>query len=253
MPAFYQKVQNKKMVFWCADDKRLSSLSLEGTSYGFSCLADLKIEKVSYLGWKTVFTLKWNGLIYSDIELPLIGAHSVLNATAVFGLCLQMGLNESDIREAFKCFLGVKRRVEKKGEVENVAVYDDYGHHPTEISATLQSIKIASEGRRVVVAFQPHRFTRTRDCFFDFAPALQKADVVVITDVYSAGELPIESIDSQSLCNTFLEQKGSFYYASRNDLVEKLLEVIKAGDVVVTMGAGDITQVGPHLLDRLAF
>jgi UDP-N-acetylmuramate--alanine ligase len=248
---FYQNVQNKDLFFWCADDKRLNSLSLHGTSYGFSSSAMLQIEKVSYRGWKSFFTLRWGDKVYTDIEIPLIGPHNVLNCTAIFGLCLQLGFGEVGIREAFKAFIGVKRRVEKKGEEKSVTVYDDYGHHPTEILTTLKSLKKASEGRRVVVAFQPHRFTRTRDCFNEFAPALQQADVVVLTDVYSAGESPIEAINSKTLHNTFLDNVGLSCYVPKQELLEKLLNIVEPGDVVVTMGAGDITELGPQLLDLL--
>ena len=249
---FYQKVQNKDLLFWCADDKRLSSLKLEGNGYGFSAKADLKIEldKVSYLGWQTVFTFSFKGKVYKDVESPLIGVHNVLNAAAVFGLCLQTGLEESAIREALKQFQGVKRRMEKKGEAQNIAVYDDYGHHPTEIATTLEAVKRASNGRRLVVAFQPHRFSRVKDCFHEFAPALQRADLIVLTDIYSAGESPIDQIDSQRLYETF---KGSptSHYIPKENLLKGLLELVKPGDVVVSMGAGDITQIGPQLLARL--
>ena len=183
---FYKKTENKDLLFWCADDARLSSLKLEGHSYGFSDKADLKIEKVLYLGWQTFFTFRFKGKEYKDVESPLIGAHNVLNAAAVFGLCLQIGLEELAIREALKQFQGAKRRMEKKGEAQSITVYDDYGHHPTEISTTLDAVKQASKGRRIVVAFQPHRFSRVKDCFEEFAPALRKADLIVLTDIYSA-------------------------------------------------------------------
>ncbi len=248
---FYEKVQNKDLLFWCADDERLVSLNLKGTGYGFSEKADLRIEKVEYLGWKSVFNLKWNGKEYLGLEIPMIGAHSVLNATAVIGLCLKLGFEEGKIKEGLSRFSGVQRRVEKKGEAEGITVYDDYGHHPTEIASTLQAIKKACEGSRIIVVFQPHRYTRTRDCFMDFAPALQKADVVVLTDIYSAGESAIEHVDSGRLLDTF-EKQHSSYYIPQKDLLDKVLGLIKPGDVLVSMGAGDITKIGPQILERLS-
>jgi len=247
---FYQKTQNKDLLFWCADDRRLSSLKLDGNSYGFSDKADLKIQKAAYLGWQTIFTFSFKGKVYAKVESPLIGAHNVLNAAAVFGLCLLIGLEEQAIREALKEFQGVKRRMEKKGEVQNIAVYDDYGHHPTEIAATLDAVKRASKGRRIVVAFQPHRFSRVKDCFDEFAPALQKADLIVLTDIYGAGEAPIDRIDSQRLYETF-HGDVSAHYVPKENLLKGLLDLVKPGDVVVSMGAGDITQIGPQLLARL--
>jgi UDP-N-acetylmuramate--alanine ligase len=247
---FYNKIENKDLLFWCADDSRLSSLQLDGNSYGFSDKSDLKIEKVTYLGWQTIFTFSFKGKVYEDVESPLIGAHNALNAAAVFGLCLEVGLDEQAIRESLKQFLGVKRRMEKKGEVQNIAVYDDYGHHPTEIATTLDAVKRASKGRRIVVAFQPHRFSRVKDCFYEFAPALQRADLVVLTDIYSAGETPIDHIDSQRLYETF-HGDVSAHYVPKEHLLKGLLDLVKPGDVVVSMGAGDITQIGPQLLAKL--
>lgn len=249
---FCQKVRNPDLLFWCRDDRRLSSLSLKGHSYGFSSSADLKIEDPVYGGWKSTFSFSWKGKRIERVEIPMIGAHSVLNAAAVFGLCLCLGIEEGKIREALKSFSGVKRRVEKKGEARGISFYDDYGHHPTEIAATLQAVKTASEDQRVVVAFQPHRFTRTRDCFHEFAPALGKADLVVLTDVYSAGEPKIEGVSSEALLETFQEEeKEKAVYIPKEDLLEKLLALLKPGDVVVSMGAGDITNLGPELLKRI--
>lgn len=249
---FYQKVEQKEFLFWCADDERLASLDLEGVSYGFSNVADLKIEEAFYLGWKSSFTLSWKGKRYEGIEIPLIGAHNVLNATAVFGLCIQIGLEETQIRQAFSQFLGVKRRAEKKGEASGVAIYDDYAHHPVEIGATLTALHKASQGRRVVVLFQPHRFTRTKDCFEEFAPALQNADFIVLTDVYGAGEEPIDQINSENLFKTLVKLNSSnSCYIPKENLLEEVLQLIKPEDVVVTMGAGDITQLGPKLLAKL--
>lgn len=248
--SFYEKIQNKELAFWCKDDTRLSSLNLEGPSYGFSEGADFQITKASYQGWKSVFTLKSGDLTWEDFEIPMIGAHSVLNATAVIALCLKLGFDSLQVREALKLFKGVKRRVEKKGEFDGITLYDDYGHHPTEITATLKALKTASPGRRVVVAFQPHRYSRTRDCFGEFAPALETADLVILTDIYSAGESPIDGISSLSLSETF-EKKDKSCYVPKQDLLKKLLEVLKPGDVFVSMGAGDITQIGPQLLERL--
>lgn len=249
---FYQKIEHKEFVFWCADDQRLSSLNLEGFSYGFSDQASLKIEKAVHLGFNSIFSFSWKGKHYQEVEVPLIGTHNVLNAAAVFGLCLQIGLDEVAIRSAFKQFLGVKRRSEKKGESSGIVFYDDYAHHPVEIKATLSAFRKASEGKRLVVLFQPHRFTRTRDCFEEFAPALQEADYIVLTDVYSAGEDPIDQITSENLYKTLVQLNSSnACYVSKENLLEQCMLILKPGDVVVTMGAGDVTQIGPLLLSKL--
>ncbi|MBS0626685.1 MAG: UDP-N-acetylmuramate--L-alanine ligase, partial [Verrucomicrobia bacterium] len=249
---FSRKISCKDWFFWCADDGKLRSLSLGGISYGFSEKADLRIEKVTYLGWETLFSFRWKGRIYQDVKIPLIGMHNVLNASAVIGLCLQMGIEENDIFSALLTFSGALRRCEKKGEVEKIFIYDDYGHHPTEIYTTLKAMKIAGQGRRVVALFQPHRFTRTKDCFSSFGEAFSPADLVLLTDIYGAGEAPIEDITAENLYKEIVS-KGyeGCRYVPKEKIVEEALKIIKPGDIVVTMGAGDITKIGPILLKRL--
>ena len=250
---FYHRVSCKEWFFWCADDAKLASLSLEGVSYGFSPSADLHIEEAIYLGWKTRFSFRFKGLVYKDIEIPLIGVHNVLNASAVIGLCLQIGIEEDKIFSSLQTFLGAGRRCEKKGEQAGIVVYDDYGHHPTEIHTTLNAIRIAGQGRRVVALFQPHRFTRVKDCFSSFGPALLPADLVLITDIYGAGEIPIHGIDAKSLHEKIVSQgHTTCKYVPKENVLEEALACLKAGDIVVTMGAGDITKMGPLLLERLS-
>jgi UDP-N-acetylmuramate--alanine ligase len=249
---FEKKVERKDYLFWCADDPILRSLSFAGIAYGFSSQADLQIVNPRYRGWKSVFNIKWNGKEYKDIEVPLIGNHNVLNAAAVFGLCVQIGLSEEKIRYAFSLFQGVGRRAEKKGEYNSIEIYDDYAHHPTEIETTLQALRHACAGRRLVVLFQPHRYSRTKDCFDLFGPALKTADVLILTDVYAAGEAPIPSIDAAHLQNKINEQlKRETYYFPKDQIMEHLTKMISPGDVIVTMGAGDITQLGPKILQKL--
>jgi len=151
--------------------------------------------------------------------------------------------------EALASFAGVDRRFTVRGEAGGVLVVDDYGHHPTEIAATLGAARLF--GRRVVVAFQPHRFTRTRDLLKDFAPALRSADEVVLTDIYAAGEAPIDGITIERVLATF-PAGSAVTYLARNGLAESLLPRLRPGDLLLTLGAGDITQVGSEILGRLA-
>lgn len=250
---FGEKVSCKDLFFWCADDPHLASLGLQGISYGFSPKAGLRIENVEYLGWMTKFDFFWKNHTYHEVKIPLIGKHNVLNASAVIGLCLQIGLKPEEIFSALKSFSGAGRRCEKKGEVKGISIYDDYGHHPTEIKTTLQAIRTAGKGRRVVALFQPHRFSRTKDCFSCFGEALTPADVVLLTDVYSAGESPIEGIDAKSLVKE-IESQGFLMckYVPMEKIVEEAASCVQEGDIVISLGAGDITKVGPALLDRLS-
>jgi UDP-N-acetylmuramate--alanine ligase len=221
-------------LWWCRDDAILAHLNLPGKSYGFSPDADLQIIRWSQKGWNLTFDLK----NHAGIEIPLIGKHNVLNAAAVFGLCLELGLSETVIRDAFKSFKGVKRRMELKGDSCGITILDDYAHHPTEIKTTLEGLRTAAGERRVIAVFQPHRYTRFKDCWNGFLDAFESADAVFVTDVYAAGETPIEGITSQR----FIEE-----LKQRAVIVQDLQSFLRPHDVVVTLGAGDITYLGPEI------
>ncbi len=250
--AFYDKIENKNFCLWCADDLGLLGLSLQGVGYGFSSHAALRIVKGETYGWKSHFSLLWEGEEYTDITVSLIGQHNILNATAVFGLCMQIGIEKNVICQGLASFQGVGRRAEKKGSKKEIDVYDDYAHHPTEILATLRAMKQAIGKRRLVVLFQPHRYTRTRDCFSLFAPALREADFLVLTDIYAAGESLIETVTTENLYKEISSQREhDCLYIPREQLVEKTLRLLAPGDVLVSIGAGDVTLVGPEILMRL--
>lgn len=247
--SFATSVISKKDFFWCGDDDRLKALDLAGTSYGFDERNDLCIKNFMQQGWKSTFDLSLHGQEYGDVEIPLVGAHNVLNASAVFGLCLQLGLSEEKIRAAFLAFRGVGRRAELKVQYQGITILDDYAHHPAEIFATLRALKKAIGKRRLVVAFQPHRYTRTRDCFHEFATAFESADLLVITDIYAASEQPIAGVSASSLVQEIGRQNRSLlFYCSRKELAKFLAKKVCGDDLLVTMGAGDITYLGSELL-----
>lgn len=249
---FIEQVQSAEHFFWCQDDERLALLRLPGNSYGFSEKADLSIQNYQQKGWKNQFDFTFKERSYQEVEVPLIGAHNVLNAAAVFGVALQIGIPEEQIRTGLKSFKGVGRRAEEKGESNGVVIYDDYAHHPTEIVATLRAIKMAIGKRRLIVAFQPHRYTRTADCMDQYPEAFHSADLLILTDIYSAREEPIFGVTSEALLKKVQERSPvEVRYAARDKLEDYLTTVLKPTDVLVTMGAGDITKVGPELLKRL--
>ncbi len=250
---FFSLVDSSKHLFWCGDDEILTSLKPKGHSYGFGEKNALQICSFRQDGWKNIFDLSFEGVDYPDIELPLVGGHNVLNASAVFGMGVKAGISEEKIRLAFSRFKGVSRRAEFRGERQGICVFDDYGHHPTEIFATLRAVKNAIGHRRLVVAFQPHRFTRTRDCLHEFGPAFERADLLVLTDIYSAGETEIEGITSEAVVEAVKKQSAiDVRYAPRAKLPEFLAGLLQPEDVLVTMGAGDITHVGPQVLSHLS-
>jgi UDP-N-acetylmuramate--alanine ligase len=249
---FLEKIQSPPHLFWCGDDRNLRALKPKGYSYGFDAKNDLQIKAWRQEGWSNIFDLFFEGIEYTEIQLPLIGGHNVLNAAAVFGMGIKIGLQEERIRRAFGNFKGVSRRAEWKGGKGGIAVFDDYGHHPTEIFATLRAVKQAVADRRLVVAFQPHRYTRTRDCLHEFGVAFERADLLVLTDIYSAGEVNESGITNEILFSSI--KNGTILdvrFAPRETLSEFLAHLLQPEDVLLTMGAGDITRVGPEVLKLL--
>lgn len=249
---FIAQVKTSEFFFWCGDDHRLRALSPAGVSYGFGDDNQLRVSEYRQEGWKTLFDLEFHGKHYQNIELALVGRHNVLNAAAIFGLALKLGAQEEAIRSAFKKFGGVARRCEHKGTVSGVLVLDDYAHHPEEIQTTLRGIRGAVEERRLIAVMQPHRYSRTRDCLGEYGKIFNHVDQLYVTDVYGAGETPIPGISHQQIID---EVKGSsnvpVSYIPRESLLQEVSEVLRPHDVVVTLGAGDITALGDQIVEHL--
>lgn len=232
-------------LWWNRDDPILTALELKGKSFGFGPHADLKIDHWRQEGWKIVFAITYRGKTYSDLEIPLLGKHNVYNAVAVLGLALDLGVDIDLIRRGFQTFKGVKRRMEKKGEKRGVQFFDDYAHHPTEIATTLRGVRQAIGEKRLIAVFQPHRYTRLTDCWNGFLECFNGADGVIVTDVYGSGEKPIPNITAGRFCEE-LKAKVDFpvVYAARDRVIDQLIQWVRPHDVVITLGAGDITYVG---------
>ncbi len=249
---FLKPFSSKEHLFYCADDQFLTELSPQALSYGFSEKANARITEFSQEGFGIRFSLSFRGKDYPNIQASLIGRHNALNTAAVFALSVQLGIPEEPLRKALMNFKGIGRRVEKRGEISGITIFDDYGHHPTEIATTLEGLKKAIGERRLVAIFQPHRYTRTRDCMEEFAGAFAHADLLCITDIYAAGEAPIPGIDTPRLLEKIRKkQEEKVRYFSRPSLTENMLNLLQKGDVVVTIGAGDVTKIGPELLLKL--
>lgn len=249
---FVEQVQSEKHLFWCGDDKRLRGLNLKGTSYGFSPHCDMRILQYAQKEWKTVFDIEFKGQVYQKIEIAQIGPYNVLNCTAVFGLALSLGIEEEAIRQALSSFPGVGRRCTHRGEAQGILFIDDYAHHPSEIEATLKAVREAIGERRLIVIFQPHRYTRTKDCLGTYEGRFDSADRVYITDIYSAGEAEIPGI---SYANIYQElTQGSFLdcvYTPRLGLANSIAKDLMPHDVVITLGAGDIQAAIPEMIETI--
>jgi UDP-N-acetylmuramate--alanine ligase len=249
---FLSGVGNKQWLFWCADDCQLVQLCQEGVSYGFHADAQLRISNLRQTGWSLCFDIDWQRKSYRDIEVALTGRHNALNASAVFGFALSLGIPEEAIRAAFRQFKGVKRRCELKGIHDDVMVIDDYGHHPTEVAVTLQALRKAEPNRRLVAVFQPHRYSRTQQCATEFGTAFDAADHLFVTDLYAAMEEPIPGVDCHLVIRE-VQKKSPVpcEYIPRASLGEDLAQFLKPNDLVVTLGAGDITKGGVEILNAL--
>jgi UDP-N-acetylmuramate--alanine ligase len=237
---FLSQVQSKEHLLWCYDDLILRSQAKEGSSYGLTG-GDYQAENIRKTMTGMLFDIRAKGKVYKDIELPLMGQHNVLNATAVFAMSLQIGIKHFKIRKAFSTFKGVKRRQEKIFEHHNISFFDDYAHHPTEISKTLEAFKEHYEERRLVCIFQPHRYTRTKDLLKQFGSCFQEADLVMITDIYAAREKE-ENVTIQDFVQEVKKHHKNVLYIPQQNLIEQVSEQLRAHDVVLGLGAGDITK-----------
>lgn len=241
----------------CLDDPAIQSsiplLKKRTRTYGFSTQADYQAREVSFEGMMTGFRVALHGEDLGEFILRIPGTHNVLNALAAVAVARELEVPVATIKKGLEEFGGVERRFQIVGHAAEITVVDDYGHHPTEIKVTLNAMKQAWKDRRVVVAFQPHRFTRTHLLFKDFLTAFYQADHLVVTPIYPAGERPIEGVSAESLFQGIKEHghKSVVFMPEFAQVIEHLLTELKAGDVVLTLGAGDIWKVGTQVLERL--
>ena len=223
-------------------------------TYGEDVDADFRVEVLPKdEDCHSCFAVNYKGLVLGKFRLHVPGRHNVVNATAAVAVGVQLGVAPDQIAAGLETFRGVDRRFQIKGEVRGVTVVDDYGHHPTEILATLRAARDCGYSK-VHVLFQPHRFTRTRDLMAEFAGAFKDADSVEVLDIYAASEQPIEGVDAQALVKAIRAKSGDRveYAASVADGVGALVREAKEGDVILTLGAGSVSQAGAALLEALA-
>jgi UDP-N-acetylmuramate--alanine ligase len=213
-------------------------------TYGLSPQADYSARNIAHHGLITSFEVTGRGRPFGEFQVRMPGRHNVLNALAVIAIADELEVPLDVMKDALQTFSGVARRFSVVGQPNGITLVDDYGHHPAEIMATLAAARGAYK-HRIVVAFQPHRFTRTQSLFDDFTRAFNDADVVFVTDIYPAGEAPIEGVSSQHLVHAMREhgQRSASYVADMSELARQLAQVAQPGDVVISLGAGDINRV----------
>lgn len=211
--------------------------------------ADYMAINIKQEGLSSSFDVSKNGKILAKIELTIPGIHNIYNALAVFTALCEAGIKPDIISSHFKTFTGMGRRFQKVGEFNNIKIYDDYAHHPSEIKTTLKSVKDAvGNNNRVVAIFQPHRFTRLESLWDEFLQAFDDADKLIVTDVYSAGENSIEDINAQNFEREIKHNDKKYIEGDIETAAKNIYPLLKNNDIVITLGAGSITKMGPNLM-----
>ena len=258
---FINKVPFYGVSILCSDDPHIRELLPQVhkryLTYGLNPSAngawpDVFATDVSMNGRVVNFRAQFGEKKLGPFRLNIPGVHNVTNALAALAVALELDIPVDLVRSGLAGFSGVERRFHFRGEKNNIIVVDDYGHHPTEIRATLSAAKSAWD-RRLIVLFQPHRYSRTRDLAEDFAQVFGDADVLYVTEVYAAGEAPIEGVSGRGLADSIRDAGHPHvtWVQRREDLVQQVLPTLKEGDVVLTLGAGDIWKIGVELLEHL--
>ncbi|MFM9903992.1 MAG: UDP-N-acetylmuramate--L-alanine ligase [Pyrinomonadaceae bacterium] len=255
---FVNKVPFFGAAIICLDDPNVQliipNIKRRRVTYGMTAQADVSAHDIKYDdAFGSTFSV-WRGdTDLGKVHLPVPGRHNIYNALAATAVALEMEVPFEKIVEAFAIFKNANRRFQFKGEADGITVVDDYGHHPTEIVATLSAAKNSSGGRRTVVVFQPHRYSRTQELMDDFVVAFNNADVLFLLDIYAASEQPIEGITAEILAENIKRygHKNVSYIGDIETATDKVCEALQPGDLVITLGAGSVTRLSDEIVDKL--
>jgi UDP-N-acetylmuramate--alanine ligase len=255
---FVNKVPFYGAAVLCLDDPHVQAVipkvERRRVTYGMSAQADISAHEINFdHSFGSTFSV-WRGIdVLGEVTLRVPGKHNVYNSLAAIAVGLELDVPFEKIAQALGEFSGADRRFQFKGEEGGVTVVDDYGHHPTEIKATLSAARIGAPHRRIVVLFQPHRYTRTNDLMDEFASAFNNADVLLVTDIYAASEVPIEGVNAEVLTGRIKSygHKDAEYIGALDHAAEMLRNVVREGDLVITLGAGSVHRAGDQLLTLL--
>ncbi len=253
---FLNKVPFYGKAILCLDDPEvagmLAGLERPHITYGMTAQADISASDIRHEGFASVYTASLGSEVLGEVHLPVPGKHNIYNSLAAIAVGLELEIPFGTIAKALAGYSGTQRRFQKKGEERGVLVYDDYGHHPTEIRVTLEAAKQGWKGR-VVAMFQPHRFSRTRDLLAEFGTAFNNADKVLVCDIYAAGEERIDNLTGEDVAGSITGHghRDVEFVGSCEEAVDRAVELLEEGDMVITLGAGDIWKAGERLLERL--
>jgi UDP-N-acetylmuramate--alanine ligase len=242
----------------CLDDPNIQfiipKIKRRRVTYGMTAQADVSAHNIRYNdNFGSAFNV-WKGTEdLGEVNLPVPGKHNIYNALAAIAVALEVEIPFKKIAKAFTKFKNANRRFQFKGEAKGITVIDDYGHHPTEILATLSAAKKGSGGKRTVVIFQPHRFSRTQELMDEFALCFNNADVLFVSDIYAASEQPIEGITAEILTANIKQygHKNASYIGAIETAAAQVVEELQPNDLVITLGAGSITRLSDEILEML--
>jgi UDP-N-acetylmuramate--alanine ligase len=250
LSAYKQFINNTKdegSAFICAEDENLKNIAVGSgkkiLKYGISDCADIKAEDIKLMNLKgSEFDVKYKGAGLGRLKLSIPGMHNVINSLAAIGVAMELGLDFNKIKGVIRKFKGADRRFRITHLDSDILIIDDYAHHPTEIKATLKAME--SSGRRIVAVFQPHRFSRTRDLKDQFGKCFDIADHLVVTDIYSADEKPIDGVNGKVVYESAKKcGHKDAHFVSKNDIIKYLIDVARPGDAIFLLGAGDIGEL----------
>lgn len=244
----------KRLVIGWADQKEVYQIlkrsKKEFISYGFSRNCILQAKSIRLASGESEFKIFYKNKYICQIKIPLLGKHNILNSLSVVALCLYLGFDINEIKDSFKDFPGTKRRMDFKGKIKGVIFVDDYAHHPKEIEAVLEAMSLVKK-RRLVVLFQPHRYSRVKNLISEFSLCFRNADFLIITDIYSASERQIQGINAQLLMKKIRKNfKKDMLYIPKEDLVGKVPFLLKRDDCLLCLGAGDINRIHEKIMQR---
>jgi UDP-N-acetylmuramate--alanine ligase len=244
------------LIIACLDDKKIEEIiprfEKRLCTYGLNPDANVRAVNIKFKNFTSQYDLEYNKKVLGRIHLQLPGIHNVRNSLLAATVALELEIPFSKIHNGLAEFRGVYRRFEKKCCINNILVYDDYAHHPTEIRATLTGIKNGSN-RRIITVFQPHLYSRTQRFYQEFAQALSLSDFLIVTDVYPAREMPIPGVSGKLIVDSAIQQgnKNVIYIQNKEEVPDRLKEIARSGDFVITMGAGDIYKFGGEFVSML--
>ncbi|MBK6683577.1 MAG: UDP-N-acetylmuramate--L-alanine ligase [Deltaproteobacteria bacterium] len=255
--SFVNRIPFYGLAVLCLDHPEVQAIlprvEKRSVTYGLSPQADFQAKNLAFEGPRTSFDLLRRGAFVGRVTLRMLGEHNVLNALGALAIAEELGIDDQVAISALSGFGGVERRFSVRGVVKDVMVVDDYGHHPAEIRATLAGARRAYPSRRFVIAFQPHRYTRTRDLVEDFAKAFNEAELLFVAPIYAASEPPIPGVNSEMLVEAIRRHghRDVRLAPSIDALVESLAQVAQPGDLILAFGAGDIGRTGAQLVAKL--